>query len=116
MMSSGAISVRSGMFPEMKTTEPYSPSARANASANPVTAAGHEDREEDVAEGLPAARAEHRRRLLELRVEVLEHRLHRPDDEGQADEGERDRDAERRERHAAPRAARGAGPTQPFLE
>ena len=40
MMRSGAISVRSGMFPEMKTTEPYSPSARANASANPVTAAG----------------------------------------------------------------------------
>jgi hypothetical protein len=40
MMSRGAISVRSGMFPEMKTTEPYSPSARANASVNPVTAAG----------------------------------------------------------------------------
>ena len=39
-MSSGEISVRIGMFPEMKTTEPYSPTARANASANPVSHAG----------------------------------------------------------------------------
>ena len=28
------------MFPEMKTTEPYSPTARANASAKPVASAG----------------------------------------------------------------------------
>ena len=39
-IKSGAISVFPGMFPEMKTTEPYSPTARANASANPVSAAG----------------------------------------------------------------------------
>ena len=40
MISSGAISVRIGMLPEMKTTEPYSPTARANASAKPVSQAG----------------------------------------------------------------------------
>ena len=31
-MSSGGISVRMGRLPEMKTTEPYSPRARAKAS------------------------------------------------------------------------------------
>ena len=40
MMRSGAISVRSGMFPEMNTTEPYSPTPRAKASAKPVASAG----------------------------------------------------------------------------
>jgi hypothetical protein len=32
--------VRIGMFPEMNTTEPYSPMARAKASAKPVSHAG----------------------------------------------------------------------------
>ena len=41
MISSGEISVRIGMLPEMKTTEPYSPTARANASAKPVSHAGN---------------------------------------------------------------------------
>ena len=36
----GAISVRNGMFPETKTTEPYSPTDRANARAKPVMSAG----------------------------------------------------------------------------
>src|SRR4051812_49910533 len=40
MMSSGVISVRIGMLPEMKTTDPYSPSARANESAKPVISGG----------------------------------------------------------------------------
>ena len=40
MISSGTTSVCIGMLPEMNTTEPYSPSARANASANPVSSAG----------------------------------------------------------------------------
>src|SRR5260370_29719135 len=39
-MSSGAISVRSGRLPEMKTIEPYSPSPRATARAKPVRSAG----------------------------------------------------------------------------
>src|SRR5437868_6834885 len=40
MMSSGTISVFIGMLPEMKTTDPYSPRARANARAKPVRSAG----------------------------------------------------------------------------
>ena len=40
MISSGEISVRIGMLPEMNTTDPYSPIARANASAKPVSHAG----------------------------------------------------------------------------
>ena len=40
MISSGVICVFIGMLLEMKTTEPYSPSARANASAKPVSSAG----------------------------------------------------------------------------
>ena len=42
-------------------------------------------------------RAERRRGLLDLAVELGENRLQRPDDEGQADEDERDGDAERGE-------------------
>ena len=76
MMSSGAISVFIGMLPEMKTTEPYSPSARANASAKPVSSAGQQRRQDHARERLPAARAEAGRGLLDLAVEVLEHRLH----------------------------------------
>src|SRR5262249_32628548 len=40
-ISTGAISVLNGMLPETKTTDPYSPSARANARANPVVRAGY---------------------------------------------------------------------------
>ena len=40
MISRGTISVFIGMLPEMKTTEPYSPMALANASAKPVSSAG----------------------------------------------------------------------------
>ena len=41
MISSGAISDTIGMLPAMKMTEPYSPSARANARAPPVSSAGN---------------------------------------------------------------------------
>ena len=41
MISSGAISDTIGMLPAMKITEPYSPSARAKASAKPDRIAGH---------------------------------------------------------------------------
>ena len=40
MMMTGVICVFIGMLPAMKITEPYSPSARANASAKPVNSAG----------------------------------------------------------------------------
>src|SRR5580698_2747032 len=43
MMSSDVISDFIGTLPAMKITEPYSPSARANASANPVSSAGNTD-------------------------------------------------------------------------
>ena len=49
MMSSGVISRTIGMLPAMKITEPYSPSARAKASAKPVSSAGVSDREDDAA-------------------------------------------------------------------
>ena len=40
MMRSGAISEMKGMLPAMKITDPYSPTARARASAKPVRIAG----------------------------------------------------------------------------
>ena len=40
MMRRGVISVFIGMLPAMKTTEPYSPRARAKARAKPVIQAG----------------------------------------------------------------------------
>lgn len=40
MMSSGAISLIMGRLPAMKMIEPYSPTARAKASAKPVSRAG----------------------------------------------------------------------------
>ena len=97
-ISSGVISVRIGMLPAMKITEPYSPTPRAKASAKPVSAAGKIAGKQDARERLPAARAQARRGLFELAVEIFEHRLHRAHDERQADEGQRDDDAEPRER------------------
>ena len=114
MMSSGVISDTIGMLPAMKITEPYSPRARAKASAKPVSSAGAIDRQDHAAERLPARRAEARRGFLELALEVLQHRLHRAHDERQADEGQRDDDAERRERDLDARAARGTAPIQPL--
>ena len=40
MIRSGVISETNGRLPAMKITEPYSPSARAKASAKPVSSAG----------------------------------------------------------------------------
>ena len=97
MISSGEISVRIGMLPEMNTTDPYSPTARANASAKPVSHAGNRYGRITRVTTLLAARAEAGRRFLDLDVEVLDDRLQRADDERQADEDQRDRDAERRE-------------------
>ena len=95
MISSGVISDSIGMLPAMKITEPYSPTARAKASAKPVSSAGSRRRQDHAPEGLPARRAEAGGGLLELRVEVLQHRLHRAHDERQADEDQRDEHAER---------------------
>ena len=78
-----------GMLPAMKITEPYSPSARAKASAKPVSSAGSSVGRITAVKRLPAAGAERGGGLLELAVELLEHRLHRAHDEGQADEDQR---------------------------
>ena len=96
MMSSGAISEMKGMLPAMKITEPYSPTARASASAKPVRIAG-------ISDGSMTRNTVWRRLaprvadgLLELAVELLEHRLHGAHHKGEADEDQRDDDAGRR--------------------
>ena len=114
MMSSGVISDTIGMLPAMKMTEPYSPSARANASAKPVSSAGSSSAGSTRRKRLPARRAERGRGFLELGVEILEHRLHGAHDERQADEDQRDDHAQRRERDLDARAARSSAPSQPF--
>ena len=119
-ISSGAISERIGMLPAMKITEPYSPTARAKARRE-AGEQGRRDRRQDDADGAPpGAGAERRGGLLDLGVEVLQHRLHRADDERQADEDQRDQDAERRvgdlDRQAAPagrRSSRSARTARP---
>ena len=113
MISSGEISVRIGMLPEMNTTEPYSPTARANASAKPVSQAGIEIRQDDPPQHAEPRRAEAGRRLLDLDVEILDHRLQRPDDERQADEDQRDDDAERVNATLIPYGS-SMLPSQPF--
>ena len=51
-------------------------------------------RQHDAEHGLPAVGAERGRGLLDLALEILEHRLHGAHDEGQADEDQRDDDAD----------------------
>ena len=91
-ISSGAISETIGMLPAMKMTEPYSPTPRAKASAKPVSRAGRiagRITRENVCQRLAPRR---RGRLLDLGVEVLQHRLDRAHDERQADEDQGDDD------------------------
>ena len=51
---------------------------------------------------LQAARAQARRSLLPVRIQVLEHRLNGAYDEGKPDEDQRDHDARGSERHLQP--------------
>ena len=80
----------------MKMTEPYSPSARANASAKPVSSAGVSigkiTRQKTCQRFAPRLDGG----FFQFRVEVFENRLHRPHDERQADERQRDENAELR--------------------
>ena len=85
--------VSRGMLPPMRTTEPYSPMARAKASPVPLMIAGAERREDDPSEGHPARGPERRRGLLDLAVGLDEDRLHGADDERQRDEGQGDDEA-----------------------
>ena len=52
-------------------TEPYSPDARAKASAKPVKQRRQNGRQNDAAQGLPARRAQAGRGLLDLHVHVF---------------------------------------------
>ena len=83
------------MLPAMKITEPYSPSARAKASAEPVRRAGTRD-----------GRTTRNSVCIRLAPSVARppryrappgHRLHGADDKGQADEDQGDDHAYRRE-------------------
>jgi hypothetical protein len=55
---------------------------------------GQKLREDDAADRLPAVGPERGGGFLKLGLQLLDDRLERADDEGQADEGERDEDAE----------------------
>ncbi len=92
-MRSGAISETKGMLPAMKITEPYSPTARAKASAKPVRIAGSSAGSMTRKTVCRRSRAERGRGLLDLALEILKHRLHGAHHERQADEDERDADA-----------------------
>ncbi len=87
------------MLPAMKITEPYSPTARAKASTKPVSTAGQSAGSSTRQKVMPARGAEAGGRLLDLLVDLLDDRLHGAHHEGQADEDQRDDDAERREGH-----------------
>ena len=113
MTRSGAISVFIGMFPEMKTTEPYSPEAPGEGERRAGQERGEDLGEEDAPERLEPAGAEARRGVLDLGVEAREDRLERPHREGEAEEDERDADAERREGDRD--AERGERPAEPAV-
>ncbi|CAI8721855.1 protein of unknown function [Methylococcus capsulatus] len=58
---------------------------------------GGDGRQDHLQEGLPAGGAQAGRRFLQLPFQVFQDRLYRPHHEGQADEGQGDRDAQRGE-------------------
>ena len=91
-MLTEATSVSNGMFPEMRTTEPNSPTAFPNESADPGEDRGHEVGEDDPAEGRERARPQGRGGLLHLAVELEEDGLDRPHDERERHEEQRQRD------------------------
>ncbi len=70
----------------MKITEPYSPMARAKASATPLSQAGKISGKIDTPKGRPPAGAKAMRRLLKFVVPCLQNRLYGANDERQPDE------------------------------
>ena len=94
MMSSGTISVFIGMLPEMKTTEPYSPTALRKGQREPGEQRRCHRGKDDSREGLPAPGAETGGGLFHVDIEIVEHRLHGADDERETDEDECHRYAE----------------------
>ena len=84
------------------------PDRAGEGEREPCHQGGKHHRKDDAGDDLPAGRAETRRHLLELDLEILQHRLHGPHHERQADEHQGDENAERRERdlHAERREQR----------
>ena len=99
-MKTDETSVSKGMLPEIRTSEPNSPIARAKASARAGEDRRGEVRQHDAAEDRQRPGAERRRGLLHLGVELEQHRLHRADHERQGHEQQRHHDADARERDA----------------
>ena len=113
-ISSGAISDLNGMLPAMKITEPYSPTPRAKASAKPVSERRARSPAGDHARNVCSRVAPSVSAASSTSLEQLgEHRLDRSHDEGQADEDQRDHDAQRRVGDLACPAASSSRPIQP---
>ena len=93
IMTSGAISDLRGMLLEMKITEPYSPTARANASANPVMTVGKKRRCNDADKCAQPPGAQRRGHFLDLPLHAFQHRLQRAHHKRQPHKGERDHHA-----------------------
>ena len=66
-----------GRLPEMSTTDPNSPTARAKASPAPASMAGARLGQDDAPEHTGRGGAERGGRLLGLPVELGQHRLDR---------------------------------------
>ena len=79
----------------MKTIEPYSPMARANASAKPGEDRRQQRRRDDADERAQAAGTQRGGGFLDFAFQVFEHGLQRAHHERQADEGQRDDHPER---------------------
>ncbi len=97
----------------MKITEPYSPMARAKASAKPVSRAGTSGGSKTRTDRLQPCGAERGGGFLEFDFEFGDDRLHGAHDEGQADEDQGDENAPAREGDLDANSASGA-PNQPF--
>ena len=94
-MIDDATSVLNVQLPEISTTEPYSPIARAKASAAPDTTAGRICGSTMRRNTVERRRAERGGGLLGVAVQVDQHRLH-------GAHHERQRDEQQREEHPAP--------------
>ena len=94
-MCTDAISVLNGRLPEISTTEPNSPTARAKREAGAGDDRRQQAGQHDAAEHREAAGAERAGGLLHVAVELHEHGLHGAHHERQGDEQQREQQATR---------------------
>ena len=87
--STEATSVLYGRLPLISTTEPNSPTRAAEREPDAASIAGAQRRQDDPAEDRPRPRAERLGGLLDLALELHQHRLHRAHDERQRHEQQR---------------------------